>query len=59
MLSPNAKQRAISCLKNKKKILPRGTSKRIRRKFGISISKQNLSKKRHKHYFKIKVKLMP
>jgi hypothetical protein len=41
-VSPNAKQRAVLRIKDKKEILPRGSSEQIRRKFGINLSKQSV-----------------
>ena len=44
-VSPNAKQRTVLRIKDKKEDLPRGTSEQLRQKFGINISKKILPKK--------------
>ncbi len=40
-VGPNAKQRAVLRLKDKKEVLPRGSSEQIRRKFGINLPGQS------------------
>ena len=44
-VSPNAKQRAVLRIKDKKDSLHRGTATQIRRKFGINLSKQSVPTK--------------